>query len=91
MALMNSPKILFLDEPTSGVDPESRHALAQIIRKLQQDGKTVILTTHQLDEAEALASRIAIMSKGRLIVLGTPEEINARFGEGYHLTVEVAE
>ncbi len=74
-ALVAAPRILFLDEPTTGLDPQSRRQLWQVIREFQQQGGTVLLTTHYLDEAERLADRIAIMDLGRIIAQGTPQQL----------------
>jgi len=74
-----------LDEPTSGMDPVSRRQIWEILMKLKDDGRTAVLTTHHLDEAEYLADRIGIMSKGKLLVVGSSEFIKKRYGVGYHL------
>ena len=79
MALISEPKILFLDEPTLGLDVLARHDLWEVIRSLK--GKiTIILTTHYMEEAEALSDRIGIMKSGRLLAVGTVEELNAAAG-----------
>lgn len=78
LALCGDPDLLFLDEPTVGLDVEARLQLWQEIRKLLQRGKTVLLTTHYLEEADALADRIVVINKGSLIAQGTPSEIKAR-------------
>ena len=75
LALVNNPEIVFLDEPTTGLDPQSRRALWEIIRELQSNGKTVILTTHYMEEAEALCQRVGIIDYGRIIALGSPGEL----------------
>ena len=77
LALCGDPDLLFLDEPTVGLDVEARHLLWDQIRKLLQRGKTVLLTTHYLEEADALADRIVVINKGTLIAQGTPAEIKA--------------
>ncbi|TWS23305.1 ABC transporter ATP-binding protein [Tsukamurella sputi] len=74
-ALIGQPRLLFLDEPTTGLDPESRHATWKLLAELKSDGVTMVLTTHYLDEAEALADRIAIMHRGTIARLGTLREI----------------
>ncbi|MEW2494577.1 ABC transporter ATP-binding protein [Streptomyces nodosus] len=76
-ALLGRPEVLFLDEPTTGMDPEGRQETWRLVRSLQRDGTTVVLTTHYLDEAEQLADRIAIMHQGRIIIGGTPAEVTA--------------
>ncbi len=83
-ALVCNPKILFLDEPTTGLDPQSRRQLWEIIRRFQDDGGTVLLTTHYMDEAERLCDRLAIVDHGQIIAEGSPEELIARLG-GHHV------
>ncbi|MGD6818016.1 ABC transporter ATP-binding protein [Metabacillus sp. 113a] len=75
LALVHDPWIIFLDEPTTGLDPQARRTLWDIIFKLKEKGKTVVLTTHYMDEAHVLCDRIAIMDQGDLIALDTPEEL----------------
>ncbi len=75
LALVGRPEIVFLDEPTAGLDPAARRMTWEHVRELQADGVTVVLTTHLLDEAEELADRVAIIDRGRLIALGTPDEL----------------
>lgn len=79
MALYGSPELLFLDEPTTGLDPESRALVWDLIRGLQDDGVTIMLTTHYLEEAEALADRVAIMHDGRIAVEGTLADLLSEF------------
>src|SRR5207248_8350605 len=79
-ALVGSPKVLFLDEPTTGLDPQSRRQLWDIIRAFQQSGGTVLLTTHYMDEAERLCDRLAIVDHGQIIAEGSPAELIARLG-----------
>lgn len=81
-ALLHKPKILFLDEPTVGLDPQVRRRLWALIRRMNADGLTVLLTTHYIEEAEALCSRVAIMDKGKLIALDSPAALCERVG-GY--------
>lgn len=80
-ALLHRPKILFLDEPTVGLDPQVRRRLWDLIRRMHQEGYTVLLTTHYIEEAEALCGRVAIMDKGGLIALDAPAELCRRTGE----------
>jgi ABC-2 type transport system ATP-binding protein len=82
VALIGQPKILFLDEPTAGMDPRARHATWEIVRDQLDRGVTIVLTTHFIDEAEALADRVAIIDAGRLVALGTPGELTRRAGPG---------
>ncbi|MBY8870999.1 ABC transporter ATP-binding protein [Micromonospora sp. PLK6-60] len=77
MATLSQPEILFLDEPTTGMDAEGRHATWKLIRQLREQGTTVLLTTHYLEEAETLADRLAIMHRGRIAVSGTVSQIVA--------------
>ncbi|OGR03550.1 MAG: ABC transporter [Deltaproteobacteria bacterium RIFOXYD12_FULL_50_9] len=81
-ALLREPAVLFLDEPSIGLDPQIRRQMWDIIRETKTSGRTVIITTHYIEEAEALCDRIAILSKGRLIALDTPAGLKARIG-GY--------
>ena len=83
-ALVGDPDLLFLDEPTTGLDPQSRRHLWDIIRRYQQEGRTVLLTTHYMDEAERLCNRLAIMDHGRIIAQGSPSELIAELG-GEHI------
>ncbi|WP_216897827.1 ATP-binding cassette domain-containing protein [Nocardia alni] len=78
LSLMAQPMVLFLDEPTTGLDPASRHALWEVIRGLVQHGTTVLLTTQYLDEADALADSIVFLDAGRVVATGTPAELKAR-------------
>ncbi|MCX7858509.1 MAG: ABC transporter ATP-binding protein [Chloroflexus sp.] len=75
IALVNDPEILVLDEPTSGLDPQSRRTLWDIIRKLRDEGRTIVLTTHYMEEAATLAHRVGIIEAGKLLALGTPGEL----------------
>lgn len=74
-ALVNDPEIVFLDEPTTGLDPSARQSFWDLIRDLQGDGKTVIVTTHYMEEAEALCDRVAIMDRGRIMAMDTPRAL----------------
>ena len=75
VALVGDPDLLFLDEPTTGFDPAARRAAWEMIRSLRSLGKTVLLTTHYLDEAEQLADRVAVLREGRIVTIGTPREL----------------
>jgi ABC-2 type transport system ATP-binding protein len=81
-ALLHQPQILFLDEPTVGLDPQTRRRLWEIIKGLNQQGMTILLTTHYMEEVEYLCNRIGIMDNGKLITLGTLQELRQRHGEG---------
>jgi ABC-2 type transport system ATP-binding protein len=83
-ALVGNPELLFLDEPTMGLDPQARRQLWDILRAFRAEGRTILLTTHYMDEAERLCDRVAIVDHGRVIALGTPAELIARTG-GDHL------
>lgn len=72
LALVNKPEIIFLDEPTTDLDPQSRHVLWGIIRELRDNGKTIVLTTHYVEEAQALCDRVGIIDHGQLVALDTP-------------------
>src|SRR4029079_17196297 len=79
-ALAGDPDLLFLDEPTTGLDPQARRQLWDLIEQFKQSGRTILLTTHYMDEAERLCDRVAIMDHGRIIALGTPRELIASIG-----------
>jgi ABC-2 type transport system ATP-binding protein len=79
-ALVGDPELLFLDEPTTGLDPQARRHLWDLVDALKQSGRTIILTTHYMDEAERLCDRVAIMDHGKVIALGTPNELIATVG-----------
>ncbi len=83
-ALVGKPELLFLDEPTTGLDPQSRRSLWEVIRGLQRDGRTVVVTTHYMDEAERLCDRIAIIDHGKIIAQGSPRELILNLG-GEHV------
>ena len=78
--LVNNPKIVFMDEPTVGLDPMGANMLRDIIRKLKADGRTVLLTTHYMQEADELCDHIAIINKGKIIAMDTPENLKKEFG-----------
>jgi ABC-2 type transport system ATP-binding protein len=79
-ALVGDPELLFLDEPTTGLDPQARRSLWDLVEQLKLAGRTTILTTHYMDEAERLCDRVAIMDKGGIIALGTPKELISSIG-----------
>lgn len=74
-ALVNEPVVLFLDEPTTGLDPQSRRHLWNVIRRIRSEGKTIVLTTHYMEEAEELCDRVAIMDYGKIVALDKPQEL----------------
>jgi ABC-2 type transport system ATP-binding protein len=78
LGIIGSPEILFLDEPTTGFDPEARRAFWELILSLKAEGTTIVLTTHYLDEAEALADRVAVIAAGKIIEVATPETLGGR-------------
>ena len=80
LALVNTPRIAFLDEPTTGLDPAARRMLWQTIRDIRAAGATVVLTTHYMEEAEQLCDRIAIMDRGRVIACDTPRQLISDLG-----------
>ncbi|HEC66737.1 MAG TPA: ABC transporter ATP-binding protein [bacterium] len=90
MALVNDPKVLFLDEPSTGLDPQARRNLWELIKEIRDQGKTILLTTHYMDEAEYLCDRIAVMDGGKIISLDTPDTlINDLLERGFKKEVEV--
>ncbi|MFZ0892512.1 MAG: ABC transporter ATP-binding protein [Thermoplasmata archaeon] len=80
LSLVNDPKLCFLDEPTTGLDPQARRVIWDVIRQLKVDGRGVFLTTHYLEEAELLADQVAIINHGKIIAAGTPTEIIQKYG-----------
>ncbi|MET7708320.1 ABC transporter ATP-binding protein [Micromonospora sp. NPDC005413] len=86
-ALVHDPQVIFLDEPTAALDPQARRDLSQMLRKLKEIGKTIVYTTHHLDEAQGLCDRVAILSAGRILALDSPRGLIARSGIGTRLVV----
>jgi len=78
LGIIGNPELIFLDEPTTGFDPEARRAFWSLIRKLRDEGATIVLTTHYLDEAEALADRVAVINRGKIIEISTPDQLGGR-------------
>src|SRR5262249_11853357 len=78
LALVNDPQVLFLDEPTTGLDPQARLEIHNLIQSLRDQQRTILLTTHYIEEAEKLCDRVAIIDEGKIIALGTPQEIQSR-------------
>jgi len=81
LALVGRPRLVFLDEPTAGMDPRARATTWQLVRELRDDGVTIVLTTHAMDEAEHLCDRVAIVDHGRVVAAGSPAELMARAGD----------
>jgi len=90
-AMMHDPQVLFLDEPSSGLDPQTRLLLWEIVREYNQSGKTILLTTHNMEEADALCQRLAIVDHGHIIALGTPRELKASVPGGFLLRLRFAQ
>ena len=90
LALVNDPELVLLDEPTVGLDPQLRRDIYALIEHFREEGRTVLLTTHYIEEAERLCDRVAIMDRGQLVALGTPRELIARSGQGTRLELRLA-
>jgi ABC-2 type transport system ATP-binding protein len=88
-ALMHDPEVLFLDEPSAGLDPQTRLLLWDIIREYHARGKTILLTTHNMEEADALSDRLAIVDHGKVIALGTPEELKRSVPGGFLVQLQL--
>jgi ABC-2 type transport system ATP-binding protein len=89
-AIVGDPDLLFLDEPTTGLDPQSRRQIWELVEDFKATGRTILLTTHYMDEAERLCDRVAIVDHGRVIALGTPRELIASLGAEHVVAFEVA-
>jgi ABC-2 type transport system ATP-binding protein len=90
-ALVGDPELVFLDEPTTGLDPQSRRHLWDVIRGFRRDNKTVLLTTHYMDEAERLCDRVAIVDQGKIIALGSPRELIQELGGDQVVEIELTD
>ena len=90
MTLVGRPRVIFLDEPTTGLDPRSRRTMWDVVRALAAGGVTIFLTTQDLDEADELADRIAVLDRGTIVASGTPEELKRRLHDG-HITLRFAD
>jgi ABC-2 type transport system ATP-binding protein len=90
MALVNDPQVLFFDEPTAGLDPQVRREIYAIIEELKREKKTIVLTTHYIEEAERLCDRVAIVDHGKVIAQGTPRELKQRSGDATRVEVRLA-
>ena len=91
IALVNDPEILFLDEPTAGLDPRARHEVWDVLQGLKSQGKTVLLTTHYMEEAELLADTVAIISRGKIITMGSPGQLIATNADYQVLTLRLGD
>lgn len=89
LALINQPEVVFLDELTTGLDPRARHAIWDMIRDIRDQGTTVYLTTHYMDEAQKLCDRVAILDHGQIIALDTPEQLVNKLGAGMRISFQV--
>ena len=90
-AMMHDPAVLFLDEPSAGLDPQTRLLLSEMIREYNQAGKTILLTTHNMEEADALCHRVAIVDHGKVIACGTPAELKRSIPGGYVLRLHFSQ
>ena len=90
-SLVNDPEVVILDEPTTGLDPQARRNMWELVRQINLDGKTVVLTTHYMEEAEALCDRVAIMDEGQIVALDTPVNLLRRLDAPYTLKLVVSE
>ncbi|HVH61158.1 MAG TPA: ABC transporter ATP-binding protein, partial [Candidatus Sulfotelmatobacter sp.] len=90
MALVNDPKLLFFDDPTAGLDPQVRREIYDVIEELKRDKKTILMTTHYIEEAERLCDRVAIIDHGKVIALGTPRELKTRSGGTTRIEVRLS-
>jgi ABC-2 type transport system ATP-binding protein len=89
-AICHRPAVLFLDEPTAGLDPQGRLALWELLRELNAEGQTILLTTHYMEEADLLCGRVAIMDHGKILALGTPAELKHSVGADTIVTIKTA-
>jgi ABC-2 type transport system ATP-binding protein len=90
-SLIGDPKLLFMDEPTTGLDPQSRRQLWDIIRQFKDTGRTVLITTHYMDEAERLCDRVAVVDHGKVIALGSPRDLIASLGGNHIITFSLSQ
>jgi ABC-2 type transport system ATP-binding protein len=87
LALINQPELLFLDEPSTGLDPQARRNLWDLIQGIKADGKTIILTTHYMEEAQFLCDQVAIMDYGKIIAQGSPDELIRQYSHGITVVI----
>jgi ABC-2 type transport system ATP-binding protein len=90
VGLLHKPKLLFMDEPTVGIDPQSRRAILDSVKELNQQGMTVLYTTHYMEEAEELSNRVGIIDNGELIAIGTQTELTTQVGENETLVLHIS-
>jgi len=88
IAMVNDPELIFLDEPSSGLDPKARRDIWEAIMALRDEGKTVFLTTHYMEEAEMLADRVGVINKGKIVAMGSPDELIRKHGAATRLVVK---
>lgn len=88
IALMGHPQLLFLDEPTVGIDPQSRNNIFEVIESLRQKGMTILYTTHYMEEADRICKRVAIMDGGKIIAINTPRALKSQIGDPEHVSLE---
>jgi ABC-2 type transport system ATP-binding protein len=91
LALLNDPQVLFLDEPSSGLDPQARLEIHELVQDLRREQRTILMTTHYIEEAEKLCDRVAIVDEGRIIAMGTPREIQERTLSNSVIEIELEE
>jgi ABC-2 type transport system ATP-binding protein len=91
LALLNDPQVLFLDEPSAGLDPQARLEIHALVQDLRREQRTILLTTHYIEEAEKLCDRVAIVDEGRIIAMGTPREIQERTLSNSVIEIEIAQ
>jgi ABC-2 type transport system ATP-binding protein len=91
VGLLHKPRLLFMDEPTVGIDPQSRRAILETVKELNRQGMTVLYTTHYMEEAAELSSRVGIMDHGELIALGTQKELTQQVGQAETLVLHIDE
>src|SRR5215469_7566289 len=91
LALVNDPQLLFLDEPTTGLDPQIRLEIHNLIEELKGEKRTVVLTTHYIEEAERLCDRVAIMDEGKIVAMGTPQELQQKSREQSRIDIVTAQ
>jgi ABC-2 type transport system ATP-binding protein len=90
LAMLNDPQVLFLDEPSAGLDPQARLEIHELVLDLRREQRTILLTTHYIEEAEKLCDRVAIVDEGRIVAIGTPREIQERTLSSSTIEIELA-